>query len=140
MTKEELVKKYPKIFSTDTDPRYPIRMFGIECGSGWVPLLDNLCSSLQFDTDHNNSGGNEGRYPQVVASQVKEKFGQLCFYVHGANDHQYGEIRLAEAISSNICEHCGKFSLDINTKANPRGWLVTLCDECYKERYEEDKG
>ena len=47
--------------------------WGFSCGDGWYLLIDRLCSSLQWDTDTN-------KYPQVVATQVKEKYGTLRFY------------------------------------------------------------
>lgn len=75
--------------------------FGFECGDGWFSLIDALCERLQFSTDHDGS-------PQVVASQVKEKWGALCFYVHSASEEQWGMIRMAEAMSGRICEECGQ--------------------------------
>lgn len=90
---------------------------GIECGPGWYPLLNKLCSSLQWNTDKNG-------YPQVVAAQVKEKFGTLRFYVDGGNDKQWGAIHFAESMSSIICEQCG-----IPGKTYTTGWHSTLCPE-----------
>jgi hypothetical protein len=67
-----------------------------------------------------------GRYPQIVASQVKEKFGGLRFYVQGASDVQYAVINWAESLSYHICEKCG------STKniGQTQGWITTLCKEC----------
>lgn len=67
-----------------------------------------------------------GRYPQIVASQVKEKFGGLRFYVEGASAEQYAIINWAESLSYHICEICG------STKNIGRtsGWITTLCEEC----------
>jgi len=127
MTKQELIQKYPKIFlSEDVDPRYPFPMFGIECNDGWLPLLDRLCSNLQWNTDKNNS---EGKYPQIKVTQCKEKFGGLRFYVQGATEHQYGMIDLAESLSYHICEDCGKFS-EKQLAEDYYGWIYTKCDDC----------
>lgn len=62
--------------------------------------------------------------PQVVAVQVKEKFGTLRFYIDGGDETIFGLIRMAESLSAVTCERCGN-------KAKTRGgsWLLTLCDE-----------
>jgi hypothetical protein len=66
---------------------------------------------------------------QVVATQVKEKFGGLRFYVSGGDEKTNAYIMFAEAMSYKICEVCGK-------PGRQRGssWLVTLCDEHAAER------
>ena len=64
-------------------------------------------------------------YP-VVASQVKEKFGGLRFYVDGGDDTVHAYIDFAENLSYYICESCG--SMDhVGTTS---GWIVTLCKSC----------
>ena len=66
------------------------------------------------------------RYPQIVASQVKEKFGGLRFYVESASNTQHAVINWAESLSDHICEKCGS-SKDIG---QTQGWISTLCKEC----------
>ena len=119
--------------------------WGLECGEGWRDLIDNLCSRLQFDTDRND-------YPQVEATQVKEKFGGLRFYYtsiptkkslekekkwSGSQERafgvQEGVISVFEQLSEQTCEKCGK--MDGVTQTS--GWIVTLCPECMKERSEK---
>lgn len=63
--------------------------------------------------------------PQVVATQVKEKFGGLCFYYCGGDDTVHGMVRMAEAMSYRTCERCGNPG-----KPNREGWISTLCDGC----------
>lgn len=68
---------------------------------GWVPLIDALCISLQYETVASHA-------PQVRAVQVKQKFGTLRFYTMGElSDRQRGMINLAEEISGLTCEKCG---------------------------------
>ena len=110
MNSEELVDKYPKILGEPGG--YP----GVN--PGWLPLIDSLCEWLQSGTDHNHQ-------PQVVAVQVKEKFGELRFYTEGASESQEAAISFAEHLSSQICEVCGAAG---KLRAE-RGWLRTLCDE-----------
>lgn len=62
--------------------------------------------------------------PQVVASQVKEKFGTLRFYYYGGDERVEGMERMAESMSSVMCETCGAPG-----KTRSGGWIQTLCDE-----------
>ena len=65
--------------------------------------------------------------PQVEATQVKEKYGGLCFYVNNYNDVIDAYISFAESMSYCVCEKCGK-----SGKPNDGGWIITLCDDCRK--------
>jgi hypothetical protein len=58
-----------------------------------------------------------------VASQVKEKFGGLRFYVQAATDKHYNFISFAESMSYRTCESCGA-----EGKTYTDGWHTTLCD------------
>jgi len=111
---DKLVEKYPKILSN----------IYLEVGDGWYNLIDQLCETLQFDTDNNS-------YPQVVAVQIKEKFGSLRFYVESVNDQQFGAISFAEQLTKHICEECGTMD---NVSQNNDGWIKTLCDKCRETR------
>ena len=106
--------------------------WGFACDDGWYWLIDNLCSKLQWDTDKNNR---DGEYPQVVATQVKEKFGGLRFYVQSATREQYAVISFAESLSYEICEECG------STKNLGRtiGWIKVLCQDCAMDTKHEWK-
>lgn len=61
---------------------------------------------------------------QVVAVQVKEKFGSLRFYYNGGDSKIDGMVRMAESISINTCEVCGN-----KGKLRRGGWIRALCDE-----------
>jgi hypothetical protein len=130
MTQEltkKLWDKYPIIFQGRKSPiTESLIPFGFECGDGWYWLIDNLCSNLQWNTDRNNT---DGDYPQVIATQVKEKFGGLCFYVQSASPKQFAVIHWAESLSYHICELCGSTK---NT-GQTSGWIYTLCKECYEK-------
>jgi len=69
------------------------------------------------------------RYPQIVASQVKEKYGGLRFYVEGASHRQYAVISFAESLSYHICEKCGS----TKNVGQTQGWITTLCEDCGKD-------
>ena len=66
--------------------------------------------------------------PQVVADQVKEKFGTLRFYYHGGDDVIHGMVRMAEAMSAVTCEECGAPGV-----RRGGGWVHTYCDLHEKE-------
>lgn len=117
-----LCDKYPRIFADrHRSPQETAMCWGLSCGDGWYWLIDQLCSYLQWGTDKNEE-------TQVIANQVKEKFGGLRFYVSGANKEQHAVINFAEKLSYSICERCGKMGDDVKT--NDKGWIVTVCDDC----------
>lgn len=113
-----LCERYPLIFANrHASFQESCMAWGVSCGDGWFTLIDTLCERLQFWTEHNNA-------PQVVATQVKEKWGALCFYADNANETQLGMIFMAEAMSSYICEQCGSPG---QIFVNARGWHLTCC-------------
>ena len=63
--------------------------------------------------------------PQVETLQVKEKFGTLRFYITQCSEHQRGLIELACAMSSKICEHCGR----LGSMWVSGGYFHTACDD-----------
>jgi hypothetical protein len=66
--------------------------------------------------------------PQVVATQVKEKFGGLRFYYTGGDDHITGIVTMAELMSERTCEECGDPG-----QLYTNGWHKTLCVKHAKE-------
>jgi hypothetical protein len=62
--------------------------------------------------------------PQVVATQVKEKYGGLRFYYGGGDGVIDNYVRFAEMMSERTCEVCG-------APGEMRGgsWVVTRCEE-----------
>ena len=121
---EKLVKKYPKIFSEyGGSPQKTCMAFGMECEDGWYWLIDNLCDSLQGYINANKK-------PQIVAAQVKEKYGGLRFYTNGETEMMGGMIWLAEHQSYGICEECGSTN---NVSQFKESWVIyTRCKECKK--------
>jgi hypothetical protein len=72
---------------------------------------------------------------QVVATQIKEKFGTLRFYYCGGDDYCHGVESMAESMSAVTCEVCGSPG-----KLRNGGWIQTLCDEHANEAGYEDFG
>jgi hypothetical protein len=125
---EKLVEKYPKIFQNRFERMQKTAMcWGFECGDGWYDLIDTLCECIQNHIDNCYRMGNAD-IEQVVAVQVKEKFGGLRFYVDGGDEHTMAMIEFAESFSHNICAVCGN-----KGKTRGVGWITTLCDEHAKD-------
>ena len=115
-----LCERYPHIFANRHQSlRVSDMTFGFSCQDGWFALIDALCERLQFWTNYNHA-------PQVVAAQVKEKFGKLCFYVESADEAQHGMIVMAEAMSTHICEQCGYPG---QLLVLGKGWHRTRCPQ-----------
>jgi len=111
-----LVENFPNLYQDCArSPRESNMAFGFECSDGWFELLKELSEKLE---------------PQgVVASQVKEKFGGLRFYLRGgATDAVWDLIDEAENKSEEICELCGQPG-----KLRGKSWVQTLCAKCSKE-------
>ena len=135
---KQLYEKYPEIFrQKDLDMRQTAMCWGISCGDGWYTILDELCGEIQnhirnknYDIEYKKKRGelpeDAPNFPQIEATQVKEKFGGLRFYVNHYDDFVRGAIGMAESISMRTCEHCGNPG-----KQNEDGyWITTLCDPC----------
>ncbi len=117
---EKLCKKFPKIFAQRSLPMNETAMcWGFECGDGWYTLINNLCRDIQKHCDEKGF--------QTEATQVKEKYGGLRFYVDSADDAIFDMIDKAEAESFKICEDCGTTEF---VEVRNGGWIKTLCDDC----------
>jgi len=66
---------------------------------------------------------------QVVATQVKEKFGTLRFYYDGGDEYIHGLAAMAEAMSARTCESCGN-----PARSSNNGWITTMCQPCLDSR------
>ena len=106
--------------------------WGFECGSGWFNIIDTLCSQIQHHIDwkSKNIPAEEVESLQIVASQVKEKFGTLRFYYDGGDETIEGMVRMAEAMTGKTCESCG-----VPGYLRTDGWYRILCDSCEKTRH-----
>jgi hypothetical protein len=152
----KLIKKYPKLFRDVTkSPKETLMCFGCEHGDGWFDILDNLCGFIENlqKTRSYFLTTKDGKYinfhcPDVVFTQIKEKYGTLRVYWHFKyTDYkeivsklkkqkdldkyisQYSDtidsaIDFSEYLSSKTCEITGKPG-----KLYSNGWCITLCKE-----------
>ena len=119
---EILYAKYPVLYEQHgLDMRNTCMCWGFEVGDGWFKLIDELSGKL---TEWNNENPEE----VVHATQVKEKFGYLHFYLDGHYEETSQMIREAEDKSEITCESCGEPG-----KMNKGGWLSVQCDKCRKK-------
>ena len=127
----KLFEKYPKIFKQrELDRTVTAMCYGIACGDGWHVLIDEMCGNIQNHIENVNRNKPEEEHIVCEATQVKEKWGGLRFYVQGSDDFIDGIIDLAESMSYRICSKCGNQS----TPQKKRGWIYTLCDNCKDQR------
>ncbi len=137
----KLWETYPKIFSASQSEDGEWMGLFCECDDGWYEIINSLCRNIQHTIDWNNATGEFSKYSpkedlieQVIASQIKEKFGGLRFYYDGGYKSEallgdiLGMVAMAEAISLKVCETCG--SPGKLKKLN--GWYKTCCDSCEK--------
>lgn len=156
MTQQDIFARYPEIFRDRTKPMTETCMcWGLECSPHWFPIIDALCASIQKPFSGSCStaedGSDEGwsyEFPQVVAAQVKSKFGGLRFYYDLEPDADFlekakrfpktaqgilvrcagyvdGAIGLAEILCKRTCEETGA-SGELYVKGS---WYVTASPE-----------
>jgi hypothetical protein len=92
-------------------------------GDGWYKIIYDLSAKLEAHA-RDQKTQKMGDNAIVRAAQVKEKFGALCFYVHG-------DIPDKLKLSATVCHDCGKEG----KLRNDRSWVLTLCDECNEKDY-----
>lgn len=99
--------------------------WGFSCADGWFKLIYDLSKKLEpLIQKELDKSVNKLEYPR--ASQVKEKFGELRFYMSSGSKEIYDLIAEAEKISCTICEDCG----NSGELCVDHGWYRTLCPEC----------
>ena len=169
---KQLCEKYPKIFKNRNASQMESCMYwGIDVSDGWYDIIDALCQAATYtyttsimvdeaDGKRLNiapySYTNETTYhfeikpPQLVADQVKEKFGTLRFYYHTELEEKMsylketgkypeldkileryynyfdGIVHFAETLSERTCEVTGLKGEMHVTGGGRSGWYKTL--------------
>lgn len=149
---KKLCETYPLIFrDRHGDMSKTCMVWGMCVGDGWYNIIDALCANIQGRIDSRlesikwaekwNARVNDPELEwdaiverkerpvpepieQVVATQVKEKFGGLRFYYFGGDDYIDGVVAMAESMSYRTCEECGAPGTSTNG-----GWIRVLCEE-----------
>lgn len=125
---DKLCKDFPLLFA---DRRAPMQVtcmcWGFDCGDGWYGIIREAAEKLEpLIAEFKKKYPNED-FPR--ASQVKEKFGTLRFYMTTETDEMSKITEEAERKSCKTCMGCGK-----KGTLRKSGWLVTLCKKCHGER------
>lgn len=125
-TASSLLEKWPKTLGT---------LSYIECGDGWLPIIDALCAGVEEAVERHNddlmydqkNGRRRKEQPMKypLARQIKEKFGTLRVYFSEGSDITQAAVAVAVAMSAHTCENCGA-----RGRTHFDGWTRTLCDPC----------
>lgn len=113
--REKIVKDNPNLY------KYPIYF---ECEDGWLDIIEELSKKLE-DLIIELKSKDSKSCVSCWATQVKEKYGTLHFYLATETDKMSALIAQAEQKSSKTCEICGKQG-ELN---NRNHWYSTLCKE-----------
>ncbi len=125
----ELIRLGPNLYSRG-EPTTPFALFHFEVGDGWFELLKKMTTKVESELavlpPHIRG--------TIRASQVKEKFGGLRFYMDGLHDNTLvdsfvGALKEAEDTASITCETCGNPGVCRST----RGWISVTCDTHFEE-------
>ena len=155
---QHIREQYPLIFSGRCE---------ISINDGWFDIIDTLCGNIQNRIDNVirqreytiewNKDVNDPDYDwadrsfvkrkerqvpelveQVVATQIKEKFGTLRFYYNGGDEFIRGLDSMAASMTSRTCEECGSPGTSRSTKK--QRWVRVLCEKHAEEQgYIEDE-
>lgn len=122
--RQELTKKllndFPVLYRGYTLPLTDSLMaFGFECGDGWYDAIRKLSERI---TSYNDFRGG----PPIEATQVKEKYGRLRFYVSEYIEDVEAWINEAEEECTKVCERCGSGDNLVWTE----GWISRICKGC----------
>jgi hypothetical protein len=147
---QHIREKYPLIFSQRCE---------MSINDGWFDIIDMLCGNIQNRIDNVirqreytiewNENVNDPDFEwtafvkreerevpelveQVVATQIKEKFGTLRFYYRGGDEYIRGLYSMADSMSSVICEVCGSPGSSRSTEK--QRWVLVLCDKHAEEQ------
>ena len=106
--------------------------YSFAVGDGWYKLIYELVHDIRINDLKKGDW-------ITKATQVKEKFGGLRFYVTGTSDKNWALIRNAEQKSYAVCEETGS-EVEVGTWNN--GWVRTICrKEALRKFYDlSDKG
>ena len=122
---EKLTRDFPNLYADRYgDMMSTCMVWGFECSDGWFQLIYNLSAELEPLIVRYKKENPNSYVPK--ASQVKEKYGTLRFYMDGATDEMCRLIDDAEDLSEITCEICGRIGKTINN----HGWYMTICRWC----------
>lgn len=123
----ELIDRYPALYrlanAPSVQPCEPFACYGFTVGDGWFSIIDRLSAKLAVD-------------PNLVAVQVKEKYGVLKFYIDAIDGAPEPDSVLAKRLdaerlaasneSKRTCEICEARGRHIERSK----WWSVRCKAC----------
>ena len=99
--------------------------YAFSVGDGWYKLIYELVHDIKVNDLKKGDW-------ITKATQVKEKFGGLRFYVTGTSDKNWALIRTAEQKSYGVCEETGS-EVEVGTWTH--SWTKTMCRQYALKTY-----
>ena len=119
---EQLCREFPNLFrQRHASMQETCMCWGFDIEDGWFQLVYDLSKKLEAEILKLP----ESERQHFCASQVKEKYGGLRFYVEGSTDEMEKLIREAEEESEKTCETCGA----PGKMRSHHHWYYTSCEE-----------
>lgn len=126
---DKLCKDFPNLFADRTaSMRVTCMCWGFP-GDGWYGIIREAAEKLEPLIKAIRMERPDEDFPR--ASQVKEKFGTMRFYMTMETDEMSKIVDEVERKSAETCEECGE-----KGELRRGGWLVTLCNSCLEKRHE----
>jgi hypothetical protein len=116
---QTLFTEFPDLYTQDHS--HSLMYQGFAVGDGWYNILYRLSTKIKSIVSSMQEEGVDPK--EYCAFQVKEKLGDLRFYMYNSTMEIDEAISEAEEESARTCETCG------NPGTLNGGWR-TLCDEC----------
>ena len=112
----EIYEKYPLLFPKNT----------IQCNQGWLKIIEEMSAAIQIYIDFELGSD----VPQVVFTEIKERFGVLQISYTGGDRIVNHIVELCKKLSYKTCELCGKIG-DLYCSTKWRKWCntKTICEE-----------
>lgn len=121
-----LCENFPLLYrDRHADMRTTCMCWGFCCGDGWFKLIRDLSAKLEPMI----AALPEPSRSACRASQVKEKFGGLRFYLTTGTAEMHNAISEAQQKSYEICETCGQ----PGSGRERNGWYYVACGKHEKE-------
>ena len=110
--REKILKDHPNLYK---------QYIYFDCGNGWLDIIEQLSNDIEkLIVKDLSTFTDEFFIPQCI--EVKEKFGQLRFYMTIETAEMHELIENAIEKSQNTCEKCGERGRFTNI-----GWYKTRC-------------
>ena len=124
LTQEQIFEKYPEIFKEKDLPMTQTCMcWGLETPYCWWPVIERLCNAMQNYAWVNS----DTPKMQVVAEQVKEKWGTMRFYFRIETEKPFEELTEKEK------DELDKRRTEVNGMIHMADSIINGLDEFYEQ-------